>query len=66
MWKMIFFPDQGKVREFYGWPGKLRKDSGKLGKKSGNRKINDYGRLSSGKLFILFKRGGDVLSHELV
>ena len=26
IWKMKFFPGQGKVREFYGWPGKFRKD----------------------------------------
>ena len=26
IWKMNFFPGQGKVREFCGWPGKIRKD----------------------------------------
>ena len=26
IWKMNFFPGQGKVREFCGWPGKFRKD----------------------------------------
>ena len=26
IWKMKFFPDQGKVREFCGWPGKFSKD----------------------------------------
>ena len=26
LWKMNFFPGQGKVREFCGWPGKFRKD----------------------------------------
>ena len=26
IWKMKFFPGQGKVREFCGWPGKFRKD----------------------------------------
>ena len=26
IWKMKFFQGQGKVREFYGWPGKFRKD----------------------------------------
>ena len=26
IWKMSFFPGQGKVREFRGWPGKFRKD----------------------------------------
>ena len=56
MWKMKFFPDQGEVREFCGWPGKVRE-------KSGNLKINGYGRQSSEILLILFKRGKDVLSH---
>ena len=26
VWKMKFFPGQGKVGEFCGWPGKFRKD----------------------------------------
>ena len=26
IWKMKFFPGQGKVREFCGWPGKFKKD----------------------------------------
>ena len=26
IWKMKFFPGQGKVREFCRWSGKLRKD----------------------------------------
>ena len=26
IWKMNFFPCQGKVREYCGWPGKFRKD----------------------------------------
>ena len=30
--KMKFFPGQGKVREFRGWPGKLRKDLRSQGK----------------------------------
>ena len=35
--------------------------------KSGNLKINAYGRQSSENLFILFKRGKDVhFSHEIV
>ena len=38
----------------------------KVRKKSGNLKINSYGRQSSENLFILFKRGKDVLSHEIV
>ena len=57
IWKMKFFPGQGKVREFCGWLGKFRKRLGK----SGNLKINGYGRHSSENVFILFKRGSDVL-----
>ena len=34
--------------------------------KSGNLKINGYGRQSSENLFILFKRGKDVHCHEIV
>ena len=34
--------------------------------KSGNWKINGYGWQSPENLFILFKRGRDVLSHEIV
>ena len=34
--------------------------------KSGNLKINGYGRQSSESLFILFKRGKNVLSHEII
>ena len=34
----------------------------KVREKSGNLKIDSYGR----KLFILFQRGKDVLSHEIV
>ena len=29
------FPGQGKIREFYGWPGKFRKELGKSGKSQG-------------------------------
>ena len=34
--------------------------------KSGNLKINGYGKQSSQNLFILFKRGRDAHSHEIV
>ena len=33
--------------------------------KSGNLKMNGFGRQSSENLFILFKRGKDVQSHEI-
>ena len=32
IWKKNFFLGQGKVREFCGWPGKLRKDLESQGK----------------------------------
>ena len=38
----------------------------KVREKSGNLKINGYGRQTSENLFILFKRGKSVLSHETV
>ena len=38
----------------------------KVREKSGNLKINCYGRQSPENLFILFKRGKYVLSHEIV
>ena len=38
----------------------------KVREKSGNLKINGYGRQSAENLCILFKRGKGVLSHEIV
>ena len=38
----------------------------KVREKSGNLKINGYGRQSSENLFILFKMEKDVLSHAIV
>ena len=38
----------------------------KVQEKSGNLKINGYGRQSPENLFILFKKGKDVLSREIV
>ena len=51
--------------EFCGWPGKFRKDLENQGKV---REFENkwYGRQFSENLFILFKRGKDVLSHEIV
>ena len=64
VWKMNFFPGQGKVREFCGCPGKFRKDLEIQGKV---RKFeNKWLWQPSENLFILFKRGKDVLSHEVV
>ena len=38
----------------------------KVREKSGNLKRNGYGRQSSENLFILFKRGKNFHSHEIV
>ena len=38
----------------------------KVREKSGNLKINGCGRQTSENVFILFKRGKDVLSHKIV
>ena len=38
----------------------------KVREKSGNLKINGYGRQSSENLFIPFRRGKDVQYHEIV
>ena len=40
--------------------------TGKVREKSGNLKINGCGRQSSENLFIVFKRGMDILSHDIV
>ena len=53
---MKFFPGQGKVREFVDGHGNLEKTL-KVREKSGNLKINDYGKRSSENLLILFTRG---------
>ena len=37
----------------------------KVGEKSGNLKINGFSRQSSENLFIMFKRGKGVFSHEI-
>ena len=63
--KRNFFQDREKSGNFVDGQGKLER-SWKVREKSGNLKINGYDRLSSGNLFILFKRGKDVLSHEIV
>ena len=57
IWKTNFFPGQEKVREFCGWSGKFRKALESQG---------GYDRQTSENLYILFKRGKDVLSHETV
>ena len=65
IWKLEFFPGQGKVREFCGWSGKFRKDLESQGKVRELNK-NGYGRRSPENLFVLFKRGKGILSHEIV
>ena len=62
---MKICPGQGKVRDVVDGQGNLER-TWKVREKSGNLKINGYGMQSSENLFILFKRGKDVLSHEIV
>ena len=45
VWKMKFFPGQGKVREFCGWLGKFLERTWKVREKSGNLKRDSYGSL---------------------
>ena len=54
IWKMNFFPGQGKVKEFCGGPGKFRKDLESQGKV---RELENKCRQSPENLFSLFKRG---------
>ena len=54
IWKMKYFPDQGKVRELLDGQGHLER-TWKVREKSGNLKINGYGRQSSENLFVLLK-----------
>ena len=59
------FPGQGKVREFCGWSGKFRKDLESQGK------VREFEnkwlwQADFRNLFILFERGKDALSVEIV
>ena len=56
---MYFSPGQGKSGNFVDCQGKLER-TWKVREKSGNLKINGYGRQSPENLFILFKKGKDV------
>ena len=59
----IFFHIRGKLGNFVDGQGNLER-TWKVREKSGNLKINGYGRQTSENLFIMFERGKDVLSHE--
>ena len=61
----IFSRSGKKSGNFVDGQGNLERIM-KVREKSGNLKINGYGRQSSENLFILFKRGKDVHSHETV
>ena len=67
---LSFFP-RGVLDEILNLIESVSEDfpsySWKVTEKSGNLKINGYGRQSSENLFILFKRGKDVhFAHEIV
>ena len=63
--KLIVFQVREKSGIFVDGQGNSER-AWKVREKSGNLKINGYGRQSSENLFILFKRGKDVHSHEIV
>ena len=53
IWKMKFFPGQGKSGNFVDCQGNLEK-TWKVREKSGNLKINGYDKQTSENLFILY------------
>ena len=61
----IFFQVREKSWNFVDGQGNLEM-TWKAREKSGNLKINGYGRQTSEYLFIMFMRGKDVFSHEIV
>ena len=61
----IFFQVREKSGNFVDGQGNLER-IWKVREKSRNLKINGYGRQSSENLFILCKRGKEVLPHEIV
>ena len=63
--KMKFFSGQGKSGNFVDDQGNLER-TWQVREKSGKLKINGYGRKTSENYFFPFKRGKDVLSHEIV
>ena len=63
--EMKFFQVREKSGNFVDGQRNLER-TGKVREKSGSLKINGFGRQSSENLFILFKWGRDVLSHEIV
>ena len=65
IWKINFFQVREKSGNFVDGQGYLEK-TWKVREKSGNLKINGYGRQTSENLFIMFKREKDVLFHEIV
>ena len=62
---MKFFPGEENSGNFVDRQGNLER-TWKVREESGNLKINGYGSQSSENLFILFKRGKNVHSQEIV
>ena len=65
IWKMNVFQVREKSQNFVDGQGNLER-TWRVWEKSGNLKINSYGRQCSENLFILLKWGKDVLSHKIV
>ena len=65
IWKWNFFQVREKSGNFMDGQENLER-TWKVREKSGNLKINGYGRQAAENLFILSKRGKGVVSHEIV
>ena len=65
IWKMNVFQVKEKSGNFVDGQGNLE-TTWNVSEKSGNLKVNGYGRQTLGNLIFLFKGGKDVLSHEIV
>ena len=61
----FFFQVREKSGNFVNRQGNLER-TWKVREKSGNLKINDYGSQSSENVLILFKKGKDEYSQEIV
>ena len=61
-----YFSRSGKSQGSLWMAREIQKGLGKSGKSQGIYKINGYDRQSPENLFILFKKGKDELSHEIV
>ena len=65
IWKIIFFQVREESGNFVEGQGNLER-AWNVSERSGNLNINGYSRQTLGNLIILFKRGKDILTYEIV